>query len=200
MKEYIITRKPKNLDWDMIPKLSIDTPLFAGDEVFIRAFGQICYDNDALYVRLSCDEKEIRAELNGLLDEVCNDSCMEFFFCPMEGDKRYFNIESNLNGAIFLGFGTNVHTLVRLIPEEPSIKPVAKKTVEGWELSYSIPFEFIRRFFPDFSPKSGKHIRANCFKCGDMTSRPHYYTWNETPPLPNASFHNPDGFGKMIFE
>ena len=200
MKEYIITRKPKNLDWDMIPKLSIDTPLFAGDEIFIRAFGQICYDNDALYVRLSCDEKEIRAELNGLLDEVCTDCCMEFFFCPMEGDKRYFNIESNLNGAIFLGFGTNVHTLVRLIPEEPSIKPVAKKTNEGWELSYSIPFEFIRRFFPDFSPKSGKHIRANCFKCGDMTSRPHHYTWNETPPLPNASFHNPDGFGKMIFE
>jgi len=200
MKEYTIVKKTENFDWDKAPKLSIDTPLFPGDEVFIQAFGQICYDDNALYVRLSCDEKEIRAELNGLLDEVCNDSCMEFFFCPMEGDKRYFNIESNLNGAIFLGFGTNVHTLVRLIPEEPSVNPIAKKTSEGWELCYSVPYEFIRRFFPDFSPRSGKAIRANCFKCGDMTSRPHYYTWNETPPLPMAAFHNPDGFGKMIFE
>ena len=199
MKEYKIVRKPANFDWKNIPSLQIDTPLVP-DEVIIQTFGQICYDDTALYVRLSCDEKDIRAELNGLLDEVCEDSCMEFFFCPMADDKRYFNIESNLNGAIFLGFGSDVHTLVRLIPEEPSIKPVANKTSDGWELTYSIPYEFIRRFFPDFSPKSGDSIRANCFKCGDKTNRPHHYTWNPTPHLPYASFHNPDGFGKMIFE
>ncbi len=200
MKEYTIVRKKENFDWKNIPELVINTPLFPDDDVFIHAKGQICYDSDALYVRLSCDEKDIRAELTGPLDEICEDSCMEFFFSPMENDKRYFNIESNLNGAIYLGFGSDVHTLVRLIPEEPSIKPIANKTEEGWELTYSVPFEFIRRFFPEFSPKSGTCIRANCYKCGDKTKNPHYLTWNPTPPLPCAAFHNPDGFGKMIFE
>lgn len=199
MKEYTIIKKSEDFSWDKVPKLTICEPL-EPVEVTIQAWAQICYDEEALYVRLSSDEKNIRAELTGPLDEVCSDSCLEFFFSPIEGDKRYFNVESNLNGAIYLGIGSNAHNLVRLIPEEPSIKPSAKKTEEGWELSYSIPYEFIRRFFPEFKVFSGKKIRANCFKCADMTEPPHYLTWNPHPLLEYASFHNPDAFGMMKFE
>ena len=199
MKEYTITKKAENFSWDQVPKLTICEPL-EQVEVTIQAWAQICYDEEALHVRLSSDEKDIRAELSGPLDEVCSDSCLEFFFSPVEGDRRYFNIESNLNAAIYLGIGSNAHNLVRLIPEEPSIKPCAKKTEEGWEVSYSIPYEFIRRFFPEFKVYSGKEIRANCFKCADMTEPPHYLTWNPHPLLEYASFHNPDAFGLMKFE
>lgn len=199
MKEYTIIKKTENFSWDNVPKLTICEPL-ENVEVTIRAWGQICYDDEALYVRLSSDEKNIRAELTGPLDEVCSDSCLEFFFSPMESDRRYFNIESNLNGAIYLGIGSNAHNLVRLFPEEPSIKPCPKKTEEGWEVTYNIPYEFIRRFFPDFKVYSGKEIRANCFKCADLTEPPHYLTWNPHPLLEYASFHNPDAFGKMKFE
>ena len=199
MKEYTIIKKPENFSWDKVPALIICEPL-EEVEVTIHARAQICYDNEALHVRLSCDEKNIRAELTGVLDEVCNDSCLEFFFSPMEGDKRYINMESNFNGAIYLGFGSNVHTLIRLLPEEPSIIPCTKKTEEGWELSYSIPYEFIRRFFPEFKVYSGKTMRANCFKCADLTEPPHYLTWNPHPLLECASFHNPDAFGLMKFE
>ena len=199
MKEYTIVKKPTDFFWDKIPKLTIQEPL-EPVEVSIQAWAQICYDDRALHLRLSSDEKNIRAELTGPLDEVCSDSCLEFFFSPMEGDRRYFNIESNLNGAIYLGIGTDAHTLVRLIPEEPSIKPLAQRTEEGWELTYSIPYEFIRRFFPEFTVFSGKQIRANCFKCADLTEPPHYLTWNPHPLLEYATFHNPDAFGLMKFE
>ncbi len=199
MKEYTIIRKPEDFSWDKIPTLTICEPL-EDVEVNIGAWAQICYDENALYIRLSSDEKNIRAELTGPLDEVCSDSCLEFFFSPMEGDKRYFNIEGNLNEAIYLGIGSNAHNLVRLFPEEPSIKPCAKKTADGWELSYSVPYEFIRRFFPEFTVYSGKEMRANCFKCADMTEPPHYLTWNPHPLLEYASFHNPDSFGLMKFE
>ena len=199
MKEYTITKKAENFSWDQIPKLTICEPL-EQVEVTIQAWAQICYDEEALHVRLSSDEKDIRAELSGPLDEVCSDSCLEFFFSPVEGDRRYFNIESNLNAAIYLDIGSNAHNLVRLFPEEPSIKPQAKKTEEGWEVSYSIPYEFIRRFFPEFKVYSGKEIRANCFKCADMTEPPHYLTWNPHPLLEYASFHNPYAFGLMKFE
>ena len=199
MKEYTIVPKPETLDWTKIPSLDINTPLFEGEEVFISAKGQICYDENALYVRLSCDEEEIRAEEKNPLGEVCADSCMEFFFCPIEGDKRYFNIECNLTGAIFLGMGENVQTLVRFIPEVPAILPQGKKLEKGWEVTYTIPYSFIRQFFPEFKAEKGLSIRANCYKCGDKTSRPHYFTWNPVPVLPEASYHNPDKFGIMYF-
>lgn len=199
MKEYTIIKKPVDFHWGKIPALDMNES-FHDQEIFIHAQAQICYDQDALYVRLSCNEREIRAELCGPLDEVCEDSCMEFFFSPMEGDRRYFNIESNLKGTIYLGFGSDPHNLVRLIPEENPIKPLGKKTEDGWELTYHIPFEFIRRFFPDFNPKSGSTIRGNVFKCGEKTKIPHYFFWNPTPFREFAAFHNPDGFGLMHFE
>ena len=196
MKEYIIVRKPGDFSWDKVPSLEMNESMLP-DDVFIRARAQICYDDEALFVRLSCDEKEIRAELFGPFDEVCEDSCLEFFFSPMEGDRRYFNIECNLNGALYLGFGSDVHSLVRLFPEEMPIRPSAAKMKEGWEVTYSVPFEFIRRFFPDFHPKSGGVIRANCYKCGERTQRPHYFCWNPIPYSAGSPFHNPDAFGIM---
>ncbi len=200
MKEYTIVKRPDDFSWDKIPTLDICEPLEDHAPLTIRSTAQICYDDKALYVRLATDEKEIRAELFGPLDEVCCDSCMEFFFSPKIGDRRYINIEGNFNKATFLGLGSNVHTLVRLIPEENPIQTRPAKTEDGWELCYEIPYEFIRRFFPDFAPFSGMEMRANCYKCADATEPPHYFTWNPTPYNPVAAFHNPDAFGLMRFE
>ena len=94
----------------------IDTHI-QNESVDISATGQVCYDEEALYVRLTAKEKNIRAEGKGPLDAPCEDSCLEFFFCPMMEDNRYFNIEYNPNCCIYLGFASGVHDLVRLIPE-----------------------------------------------------------------------------------
>lgn len=197
MRQYTIVRRPQQLDWTHIPALQIDQ-LMKTDPLPIRAQAQLCYDENALYIRLSAVEQHIRAELTGKLDEICEDSCLEFFFSPMAGDLRYFNIECNPNGCLFLGMGSNVHNLVRFIPEEPCILPQAKRTADGWEVSYEIPYSFIRQFFPDFSPAPGYAMRANCYKCGDQTVQPHYLCWNPVPYQPCA-FHNPEAFGIMYF-
>lgn len=199
MKQYIIKKKTAELCWDNIPQLSIEEML-RPTEADVSAAAQFCYDDEAIYVRLMAKEKEIRAELTGALDPICEDSCLEFFFCPTENDKHYFNIECNLNGAIYLGFATNVHDLVRLVPEEPEIIPVAKRTHDGWEVEYKVPYSFIRRFVPQFSVFSGKKMRANAYKCGDETIIPHCLCWQKVPVLKEASFHNPQAFGVMIFE
>ena len=196
-REYTIVRRPEKLDWSGIPALQIDQ-LMHTDPLPISAQAQLCYDETALYVHLSAVEENIRAENFGLLDQVCDDSCLEFFFSPIAGDLRYFNIECNLNGCIFLGMGSSIHNLVRFIQEEPRILPRAQRTSEGWEVTYSIPYSFIRQFFPDFSPAPGYSMRANCYKCGDMTVQPHYLCWNPVPYQPCA-FHNPSEFGIMHF-
>lgn len=199
MREYIIKKKDKNFSWDKFEALSIDQQLVPS-QAEVSAKAQICYDDEAIYVKLSAVEKNIRAELTGALDSICDDSCLEFFFCPMEDDERYFNIECNLNGAFYLGFGQNVHNLMRLIPEEPPITPIGRRTDNGWEVDYKIPYSFIKQFFPEFEAFSGKKIRANAYKCGDKTEIPHYLCWQKVPVLKEASFHNPQAFGVMIFE
>ena len=197
METYTILRRGDCLDWNSIPALVMDRqPLPRPHEITAQA--QLCYDEEALYVRLQTKESDIRAQHTGLLDEICEDSCLEFFFCPQEGDPRYFNIEVNPNGAMFLGFGTGLANLQRLIPEHPPILPQITQTTDGWALEYAIPYGFVRLFFPDFAPAPGKSIRANCYKCGELTPIPHWLCWNEVPAEP-FTFHCPDHFGIMYF-
>ena len=199
MRTHVISKRPEPLDWAQLPVATIDHLLWTPD-VNICATAQICYDESALYVHLCAKEEHIRAEHTGLIDEVCEDSCLEFFFSPCPGDNRYFNLEFNPNCSMYLGLGDGNGTLIRLLPEGGApFDPKAMRTEDGWEITYRVPFSFIRTFFPDFSAESGKRIRANFYKCGDATVQPHYFAWNrvtsETP-----AFHRPCDFGELVFE
>lgn len=105
-----------------------------------------------------------------------------------------------MNGAIFLGFGHGRADSIRLIPEDHKklFNIRTNKTADGWEIFYEIPLEFLHVFYPDYDFKSGRVIRANCFKCGDLTVQPHYMMWNETTSE-TPDFHRPQDFGRMIF-
>ena len=201
MKTYTIKKFDPATGWDGIPTLNIDELLWT-DKCDISACGQIAYSDEALLVHLWAKEKFIRAEGKELLDAPCKDSCLEFFFCPVEGDRRYLNIEFNPNCCVYLGMGSGVPDLVRFVPETPVKKqfgPRAVRTADGWEIFYSVPFSFIRCFFPAFKAESGRSIRANCFKCGDLTVSPHYLSWNRVDS-PTPQFHLSEYFGTMIFE
>ncbi len=199
MKSHIISQKPEVLDWQHLPAVKLSpcswTP--TGD---IGASAQICCDGEDLYIRLAARETHIRAEHTGPLGMPCEDSCLEFFFCPVPGDDRYFNFEFNPNGCMFLGMGTGPEDLVRLIPDQEDLflaKP--RRMAEGWELTFCVPGSFVRRFFPQYAPKSGGSIRANFYKCGDLTRQEHYLSWNPmTSPTP--AFHRPCDFGCLTFE
>ena len=199
MRSYTIQKICGAPDWSRVPALEIDTRLWS-PETGIRAYAQICWDDEALYVRLRAVEAHVRAEQTGLLDMPCEDSCLEFFFAPVKGDGRYFNIEYNPNASLFLGVGRNRDDYVRLILTEPfAFDPEPARTADGWEISYSIPFDFVRLFFPTFAPKTGDTMRANCFKCGDLTPQEHYLSWNPVTSA-NPDFHRPCDFGEMFFE
>lgn len=199
MRTHLIPRKPTNLDWSQIPALPIDS-LHWTPAIDITAQAQICYDETALYVRLSALEAHIRAEHTSPTGMPCEDSCLEFFFSPIPGDDRYLNFEFNPNGCLYLGFGTGMHDLVRLLPEAENLfQPKSRRIDGGWEIVYQVPTEFVQRFFPGFSPVSSGTIRANFYKCGDLTVQEHYLAWNpvtsETP-----AFHRPCDFGLLTFE
>lgn len=199
MRQYVIQRVKGAPDWSAVPSLEIDIPYFdTPNDIFAHA--QIAYDDDALYVHLSTEEKEIRAVEKGLLGAPCEDSCLEFFFSPMAGDDRYFNLEFNTNGCMYLGFGDCIETIVRLIVPniEDILLPKIVKKEGAWEITYQIPYTFIRRFFPDFTVYAGKEMRANCYKCADFSKPPHYLSWNKVEGEP-FKFHKPRCFGLMTF-
>lgn len=195
MREYTIARVSGTPDFSAIEALPIDTLLWS-PEVPITASAKICYDDTGIYVQLSAQEPHIRAEEKGPLGIPCEDSCLEFFFCPVSDDIRYFNIEFNPNGCMYLGYCNPGRRFVRLLPEDQPIQPAVRMVEGGWEVSYKIPLAFIRLFFPSFELKSGKTIRANCYKCGDLTVQEHYLSWNPVN-VEEPNFHEPTHFGLM---
>jgi hypothetical protein len=200
MRNYTILRKPENLDWSTIPAASIDNLLWT-PSVDITSQAQLCYDEEAIYVRLSAKEANIRAEENGPLGMPCQDSCLEFFFSPMEEDPRYFNFEFNPVKCMFLGLGSCRYDSVRLLPSaaEELFNPCPVLTENGWEITYTVPYSYIRQFFPEFNPCSGYSTRANFYKCAEKTEPPHFLCWSLVVDRP-WSFHNYDRFGTVHFE
>ena len=199
MRKSIITRKPEVLDWKALPSLPIDHLLWCED-AGVQAFAQLCYDEEALYIHLYAKEADIRAEESGPLCQPCEDSCLEFFFCPIPGDPRYLNIEFNSTCCMYLGVCTDHFNINRIVFEGKNLfEPVANRTEDGWEITYKVPVSFVRNFFPEFAPASGKGITANFYKCGDQTVKPHYMSWNLVDTA-DPDFHLSQFFGELTFE
>ena len=86
---YSVTKISGDIDWNTIPVIPIDKVLWTED-YGIRAQGQLCYDDNYLYVHQSAVEKDIRAVNTEPLSPVYEDSCLEFFFM-LDGSFNYFN-------------------------------------------------------------------------------------------------------------
>lgn len=195
-RNYTITKISGLPEWDKIPKLDIDNVLWLKD-AGVRAYGQLCYDEEDLYVHLSATEKDIRAKNTKPLSAVNEDSCLEFFFMPAGGD-RYFNFEVNPNGCMHYQIGHDRTDRLSLNREDEKqffdIK--TNRTEDGWEVFYRIPEKFIAEFYPGY--RFGGEIRANLYKCGDLTKHKHYLSWNPMT-CSNPDFHRPEDFGNMHF-
>lgn len=185
-------------DWSAVPAAEIDSLLWT-ERCDVRARAQLCYAEDRLYLHMQAEERRIRAEERGLLGMPCRDSCLEFFFCPAEGDRRYFNFEFSPGGCIYTGFGRSIeeHSRLLVTGAETLFAVQPRRNEGGWEVSCEIPAEFVRRFFPEFELRRGLRLRANFYKCGDATEQPHYLAWN---PVRSAApaFHRPDDFGLVL--
>lgn len=200
MNYYKIKRATEKINWSTVEALEM-TNRYLDTPKEIRAFAQICYNGEGIHLHLWSENDDVRAVERDILGAPYQDSCLEFFFSPMENDVRYFNIEFNLNLCLYLGIGRNLADHTRLVHSEGAeiFSPKASLTESGWEIYYTIPYKFIHRFFPDFSAEQGRTVRANCFKCADLTTPANYLSWSPVTAEP-FSFHKPECFGIMEFE
>lgn len=196
-KCYQIIHTADQPDWAVAPRAQIDQLLWK-PQTQITAYAQLVCGDDRLFVHLHADEDAIRAEETDPLAQPCQDSCLEFFLSPAEGDARYLNIEMNPNCCLYFGIGTGRDDLVRLLPTQGvgALNAHCTRSETGWDLYYSLPFSLLRLFFPAFHPHG--IMRGNFYKCGDLTQQEHYLAWNRVA-CAEPDFHRPEFFGELEF-
>ncbi len=194
---YLISKVNKTIDWDSLEAMSIDKVLWTED-YGIRAQGQLCYDDQNLFVHLSAVEQDIRAENTEPLSPVYQDSCLEFFF-KMDDSENYFNFEINPNGCLCIQFGPQKTDRIDIVRDDAVnyFGIQADRTSNGWEVFYKIPLSFIQLFYPNYRFKG--ELKANLYKCGNNTVHKHYLAWNQID-LEKPDFHCPEFFGTLHFE
>ena len=170
----------------------------------------ISYDDSGFNVYMKSYEPTIRFEGTLRNDPVHLDSCMEFFFSPVEDSKAYLNFEINPLGTLYTGYSfsglrkDSKPVCKDLSREYFNIKSMTKEDAENynknksedkyWDISFSVPFDYIKKMFPDFIlPET---LKANFYKCGDLTENEHYVVWNNIE-LPSPDFHRPEFFGTL---
>jgi hypothetical protein len=165
------------------------------------------YDDKFIYVLYQVKDEAVRGTFKKDQDMVCLDSCMEFFVQP-DPAGPYYNFECNCIGTLLL---YEIHVIgdtkkMNPMPAEElqSVKRFSTlpRTLSGelpgpvtWYLGLQIPIEMFSRRTGVSTDLSGQVWSANVFKCADWTSKPCWLMWHKS-----YTFHNPEGFGKFIFE
>ena len=147
-------------------------------------------------------EDNIRCECTENYQPVYTDSCLELFIMPVEGDKRYLNVEVNPKGIYLAQLGEirEGRTFVRDITDlEPVINPIEVEDEKGkaWGYEILLTEEFISALYGTEYTVKPCEIKGNFYKCADSSVTPHY---GAHFPVTTAAlgFHNPDCFGKII--
>ncbi|MDE6271168.1 MAG: hypothetical protein K2M12_10005, partial [Muribaculaceae bacterium] len=151
---------------------------------------RIAHTGDSILLQYRVEEPTVRAVAATDNGRVWEDSCVEFFVENPAGEG-YINVECNCAGNILMACGPDrdhrtTFAVERLgaISRQATLgrEPFDEKAApEFWEVSLKIPAELLC-----ISNLSGKQLRANFYKCGDLLSTPHFLSWN------SFDTHNPD--------
>ena len=152
------------------------------------------HSDSGITVLLTTDEWPIRVTAMSHGDTICDDSCMEMFFTPNSVDRDYMNFEINPAGVALTAIGEKRNPGRRKIDIRTEGVKIESKIIpeSGWSVMLYIPYTFLLKHFSACE----KIIRANFTKCGNLTVRKHYSTWNPIP-TPAPDYHRPEYFGEI---
>ncbi|MCP4180389.1 MAG: diguanylate cyclase [bacterium] len=183
-----------------------DFSLYDVPEVNVK----ILYTDNNLYVRFHVKENYILARKTNFQDQVCEDSCVEFFVSPTK--SGYFNFEVNCIGTIHLHFHEDRHisttvsdsdlSTIRMatsLPKGVKINTSAPCPKVGYVVEYSVPFKLLTKYSDSQIPTKNSIWHANLYKCGDLSQEPSWGTWSPIDTK-QPDFHQPKYFGEIIFD
>lgn len=194
-KTYLFENAP---EWEKVDCEGLEFSNW-DSEVHYNTFFKMCFvKNKGIFLQMKTDETQLR-KVNTKRDEnIWEDSCMEFFLCPFSHREEYLNFEMNPNGAYLCQFGKGREDRVflkSLTDAEADVK--AEVTADGWSLELFVPENLISEAFGETFEAKECTIKGNFYKCGDLTVKPHYDSFNKMSTLP-PGFHNPECFADII--
>ena len=163
--------------------------------------GRIAHTDKALVVDFRVSGLDLRVQNLQDNGRSWEDSTCEIFI-QVPGREDYYNFEVNAGGYLLAANGPGREGRTKL-PEEVLAKvgrirslnihePVDNKGgIWNWRVGLVIPFEIIGL------SEAPATLRANMYKCGDLTAHPHYLSWSPID-TPKPDFHRPEFFGELI--
>lgn len=197
MKQYNTYSFIDKINWQAVPEEKLQNFLWDSATEY-NVYFQMCFLKDkGIYLRMRCDETELRAVNKERDGRVWEDSCMEMFLCPLEHRKEYVNFEINSDGVYLSQYGKVRENRI-FIKELTSIEAnvAIKITPEGWSLELFVPCELISEVYGEEFTADKCSIRGNFTKCGDLTKYTHYGSFSELSTL-DLGFHNPVCFATI---
>ena len=169
---------------------------------FVNVRASLCaVKGEGIVVSFIADEPSPQAVFLNRDDAVYNDSCVEFFFQPFADDERYVNFEINPNGAYLCAIGNDRFDR-QFLKDLSTVQPDVSASLfsGGWSARVVIPEQLISDIYGrEFYVSELEYVRANFYKCGDMTDAPHYSSMflvgTEQP-----DFHRSEYFQKIYFQ
>ena len=177
---------------------------------------RLTYTDEGLYVFFRVADRFVLSRQSGFQAAVYRDSCVEFFVQP-KPDRGYFNFEMNAGGALLLTYIEDptrtasgfkrftrlpvaADAAVRRFHSLPSVVWPERAGPVDWCVEYFIPFALLEPYVGPLGCVSGQTWRANCFKCADDSSQPHWAAWAPLDADFAGGFHRPDRFAEIRFE
>ncbi len=211
-----------DFDWSQAEEGKISYHLWASNNYEPETKFYFLYDEENLWgLMLTRGEYELepRAEVEEFKGAVHNDSCLEFFMAFEPDNNNYLNLETNRKATIHLGIGENRDE--RILPDQEELKGLSLFAIDSkdnqikginfayeWGIGFNIPAKLLFELWHKYANASdsldstfypGQVIKANLYKCGDLTPEPHYLAWNKITTA-NPDFHRPEYFADLVFE
>lgn len=198
--------------WSQAGTIELDHFRPEGSSHRPKTAARLLYDQAGISGIFKVEDQYILCRQTGSMASVYKDSCVEFFLRPKQ-DKGYFNLEFSCGGALLCSYiidptrtAEGFRDFVRLSEEDGkqvlifhSLPRIVEPEITApmtWFLEFFIPFRLLEKYVGPLGTVSGQSWRANFYKCGDETSRPHWASWT---PLREKNFHEPDCFGRIGF-
>ncbi len=204
MKNYGFTKissktlKMSDSAWENVPMAELDWFGFSPSKGYPSTNVKGVYSDEGLTLLYRTNERpsDVLARFHGKNEQVCLDSCVEFFFKPLpEKDDRYMNIELSAGGGMLIGLGEARKGRIRPEFELSDFEIETEILEDGWRAKFFVPFSYVKSHFGDFS----NNFKGNFYKCGDETACVHYGTWNPVE-VPRPDYHRPEFFGELYLK
>lgn len=200
-------------EWQDAEVLPIDNFRPESSDHRPAAAAKLLHDGRSVHVFFKVSDRFVRCSRSGYRAQVWKDSCVEWFVRPRP-DRGYFNLEVNCGGALYSSYVVNPERTNGGLKESTplsreacgaigirhSLPAVVEPEIVGpveWTVALSVPLAVFEPFTGPLGPLSGQEWRANFYKCGDETSRPHWAAWS---PVSELNFHRPHEFGAIRFQ